>query len=257
MSRRLAGPAGTLAVDDAGRGDIPVLFVHSLAGRSAHWSRQLEHLRPTRRAVALDLRGHGHSDPPSNGDYSIAGMASDVEAVVDALKLQQIILVGHSLGGGVAVVYAGTHPERVAGLLLLDPIGDGTQIPKSEVTSFLEGLESNYESVIQEYWKQIGGPSPEIRKRLLADLASTPREAVVQGLRAVMQFDPKPTLARYQGPIFSIITPLNEQPSSLHRLGKGFPHRRIDDTGHWIQLDQPDLFNQILDEFLKSVSRKR
>src|SRR5688500_10480985 len=106
---RIAGPAGAIAVDDGGSGGLPVVLVHSLAGNSTHWSRQLEHLRRTRRGVALDIRGHGRSEPPKDGDYTIAAMAGDVAAVVDALGLERFVLVGHSMGGGVALTYAGAH----------------------------------------------------------------------------------------------------------------------------------------------------
>jgi pimeloyl-ACP methyl ester carboxylesterase len=59
-------------------------------------------------------------------------------------------------------------------------------------------------------------------------------------------------------PTLSIVTPYNDQPFSLHRLGKGFPHRVVPGTGHWIQLDKPDDFNRMMDEFLeKSVSGTR
>jgi pimeloyl-ACP methyl ester carboxylesterase len=255
---RVTGPAGALAVNDGGRGDLPIVFVHSLAGNSTHWSKQLEHLRPTRRAVTLDLRGHGRSERPKNGDYTIAGMAGDVAAVADTLGLEKFVLVGHSMGGGVALTYAGAHPDRVAGLVLVDPIGDGKQIPPAEAKAYLAGFESNYDSTSQGYWTSITGPDSAIRKRLLADLKATPREAVVQVLRDVMQFDPDPALARYQGPTLSIVTPQNDMPMSLHRLGKGLPHRIVTGTGHWIQLDKPDEVNRLLDEFLnnKSVSGK-
>jgi pimeloyl-ACP methyl ester carboxylesterase len=254
MSHRITGPAGALAVDDGGRGGLPVVFVHSIAGSSAHWSQPLEHVRQMRQAVAIDLRGHGRSEAPKNADYSMAGMAADVAAVVDTLDLRRFVLVGHSMGGGVALTYAGAHPDRVAGLLLLDPIGDGRQIPADEVKPFLEGLETNYDSMIQGYWNQIAGPDSVVRERLLSDLRDTPREVVVQVFHEVMQFDPRPALARYRGPILSVVTPLNDQPFSLHRLGKGFPHHMVQGTGHWIQLDKPEEFNRLLDEFLKGVS---
>ena len=255
---RIAGPAGAIAVDDGGRGSLPVVLVHSLAGNSTHWAAQLEHLRRDRRAVALDIRGHGRSEPPKDGDYMIAAMAGDVAAVVDTLGLDRFVLMGHSMGGGVALVYAGAHPDRVAGLFLVDPIGDGKQIPPAEAKAYLGGFETNYDSTSQGYWTTVAGPDSAIRKRLLADLQATPREAVVQVLRDLMQFDPDPALARYSGPKLSVVTPHNDMPSSLHRLGKGFPHRMVEGTGHWIQLDKPDEFNRLLDEFLedKSVSGK-
>jgi pimeloyl-ACP methyl ester carboxylesterase len=237
-----------------------VVLVHSLAGNSTQWANQLEHLRQNRRAVALDFRGHGRSDPAKDGDYSIAGMAGDIAAVTDSLRLDRFVLVGHSMGGGVALSYAGTHPGRVAGLLLVDPIGNGKQIPAAEVKSFLEGIESNYDSMIQGYWTSIAGPDSAVRERLLGDLRATPRETVVPALRSVMQFDPDPYLKQYRGPALSVVTPSNDQAFSLHRLGKGFPHRVVTGTGHWIQLDKPEEFNHLLDEFLeaiKSVNSKR
>src|SRR5829696_1882628 len=69
--------------EDAGA--TPVLFLHSLAGNGGQWALQLDHLRRHRRAVALDLRGHGESDPAEDGDYSIAAMAGDVAAAADQL----------------------------------------------------------------------------------------------------------------------------------------------------------------------------
>jgi pimeloyl-ACP methyl ester carboxylesterase len=250
---RLAGPAGALAVDDGGRGGLPVVFVHSLAGNSTHWAAQLQHLRPSRRAVALDLRGHGRSEAPGNGDHSIAGMAGDIGAVVDSLGLDQFVLVGHSMGGGVALVYAGAHPERVAGLLLVDPIGDGKQIAAAEVKPLLAGLDTSYDTTIRQYWTGVAGPDSAVRERLLADLRATSRETVAPMFLEVLQFDPDPALARYREPILSVVTPYNDAPFSLHRLGKGFPHRVVQGTGHWIQLDKPDEFNQLMDEFLETT----
>ena len=243
-------------VDDGGRGGLPVVLVHSLAGTSAHWSRQLQHLRATRRAVAFDLRGHGASDPPRNGDFSLTALAGDIGAVVDALEIQRFALVGHSLGGGVALSYAGANPGRVAGLLLLDPIGDGKQIPAEQVEAFMKRLEADYERVIQEYWTQIAGPNRAVQERLLADLRATPRETVVAAFRESMRFDPDPALVGYRRPMLSVVTPSNDQPFSLHRLGRGFPHRLVTGTGHWIQLDQPEEMNRIFDEFLGDESVK-
>jgi pimeloyl-ACP methyl ester carboxylesterase len=249
---RIGGPAGALAVDDGGptQGELPVVFLHSIAGNSSHWAVQLQHLRRRRRAVALDLRAHGHSESPKNGDYTIAGIAGDVAAVVDSLGLARFVMVGHSMGGGVALTYAGAKPERVAGLLLVDPIGDGKQIPAAEAKSFLAGFESDYDVASRKYWTEISGPNSTVRARLLADLSATPREAVIGMLRSVMQFEPQPALARYRGPVLSVVTPHNDQPFSLHRLGRGFPHKVVEGTGHWIQLDKPEEFNRLVDEFL-------
>jgi pimeloyl-ACP methyl ester carboxylesterase len=258
----IQGPAGTLSIDHVEprtpSATLPVVLVHSLAGNARQWSGQLTHLQSTRRAVALELRGHGRSDPAKNGDYTLEGMANDIAAVVERRNFERIVLVGHSLGGGVALVYAGAYPERVAGLLLVDPIGDGKQISPAQAQPLLDTLATDYATTIHEYWKGIAGSDVAVRQRLLADLDATPQEVVVSAFGEVLRFDPDPWLRRYRGPILSVVTPYNDQPFSLHRLGKGFPHRVVSGTGHWIQLDAPDELNQIMDEFLeKSASRLR
>ena len=246
-----------LAIDDGGKDELAVVLVHSLAGTAEQWTEQLRHLRRSRRAIAFDFRGHGRSDAPKNGDYTIAGMAADIATAVDSLGLDRFVLVGHSMGGGAALVYAGMHPERVPGLMLIDPIGDGKQIPAAEAASFLTGLESDYDNASQAYWTSIAGPDSAIRERLLSDLKSTPKATVIRVLREVMKFDPDPSLARYSRPKLSIVTPHNDMAFSLHRLGQGFPHQVVEGTGHWIQLDRPDVVNQSLDDFLEnSVSGK-
>jgi len=251
--RMVAGPAGALYVDDGGEGAPAVLFVHSLAGTSAHWSSALAHCRPRRRAVAFDQRGHGRSAPLDHrAELAIETLADDVRAVADACGLHRFALVGHSLGGGVALAFAGAYPERVERLLLLDPIGDGTQIHAAELQPFLDQLDSPaYLPTIESYWGTIAGPDRAVRERLLADLRATPQATVVAGFRATLRFDPTPSLLRYRGPILSVVTPANDAPFSLHRVGR-FPHRVVDGTGHWIQLDRPAEFARLLDGFLES-----
>jgi pimeloyl-ACP methyl ester carboxylesterase len=251
MSRRITGPAGKLTLDDGGSGDA-IVFVHSLAGNTSQWSGQLDHLRQTRRAVAFDLRGHGKSEAPRNGEYSMEAQAEDLGAVADALGLERFALVGHSMGAGVALAYAGAHPGRVTHLLVADPIGDGTQTPEAEVRPFLEALDSPaYVETIEGYWSSIAGSDGAVLERLLRDLRETPRDTMVRGLHAVVAFDPKPALARFRGPTLAVITPANDFPYSMHRVGAGLPHRVIAGTGHWLQLEQPEEFNRILERFLE------
>lgn len=255
--KMIGGPAGALHVDDGGTGGVPVVFLHSAAGNTRHWSAQLAHLRQSRRAVAFDRRGHGRSDPPRDGDYSIPSLAADVAAVVDTLGLERFVLIGHSIGAVVALAYADAHAERVAGLLLLDPAGDARRIPAPQAKMLVGALESPaYASVVEDYWRQIlEGSSAAMRDSLLADLRATPKDAVVAAFTAMLVFDPVSALRRYRGPVLSVTTRFNEVPIALHRLVPDLPHRLVDGTGHWLQMDKPDEVNSIIDEFLKAVGR--
>ncbi|WP_225937955.1 alpha/beta fold hydrolase [Myxococcus sp. RHSTA-1-4] len=249
------GPAGALHVDDGGKGGLPVVFVHSSCGNTTHWAAQFVHLRRSRRAVALDLRGHGKSAPPADGDISVEDFARDIEAVVDALGLQRFVLVGHSMGGAVCAAYAGLHPDRVAGLFLLDPASDGRSIPAEQAAGFMQVLATDaWSAVIEEYWTPMLAPSrPEVRERVLSQMRATSQAGARAGLGALLTFDPVAALRRYPGPRLSVITAFNEEPGSYQRLVPELPFRKVEGTGHWVQLDAPDTVNALLDGFLASI----
>ena len=112
------GPTGKLRLSDGGSGPgVPVLFVHGLGASLSVWEAQLDFLRPKRRAVALDLRGHGKSEVPRDGDYRMEAMARDVLTAADALRLPHFILAGHSMGGVVVAEVARLQPHRVTAVL--------------------------------------------------------------------------------------------------------------------------------------------
>jgi len=256
----IAGPAGNLFVRDGGpsaggQAELPVLFVHSLGGNGGQWALQLDHLRRTRRAAALDLRGHGDSDPADDGDYSIEALAADVAAVADQLALRRFVLAGHSLGGSVAVEYAGRHPERVAGLLLVDPNGDQTRIPQKQAAAFVKAIAADPLAEMEWHFRQIlvnGDPSAS--GWVLEDLRLTDAAAIAGAIESSFRHQPLPALARYGGPKLSVVSDMNDLPFSLHNLAADLPARLIPGTGHWLQMDRPAAFNRILDEFLAEAA---
>ena len=248
---QIAGPDGSLHVDDGGSGDSPIVFVHAFGGNTTHWAVQLEHLRKRRRAVALDLRGHGLSQPPADGDYRMESMAGDIDVVVNKIGLSKFILAGHSMGGSVAIAYTGLHPERVVGLLLVDT-GDARQIPEDQKQQYIKALESDaYASVMENYFDQmLAGSVPGVRAKVMQEIRNMPKEMALSFIKEQFRYDPLPALTRYKDPKLAVVTPANDMPYSLHNLVPDLPHVVVTGTGHWIQLDRPEEFNRIMDEFL-------
>lgn len=253
----VSGPAGNLYVRDGGdsrSGALPVVLVHSLAGNGGQWALQLDHLRRHRRAVSLDLRGHGESDPAEDGDYSIRGLAADVEAVVDQLGLRRFVLAGHSLGSAVAIDYASRHPERVAGLLLVDPNGDMTRMPRGEMEPFLEPLRKDPVGELTSYFRQlVVGGDKDAGRWILEDLRLTDETAIVKSMEGSLDYPVLESLRKYPGPRLSVVSDMNNLPYSLHRLDPDLPTRLMAGTGHWLMMDRPEAFNHIVDEFLEEV----
>lgn len=252
----MRGTAGELFADDGGAGQgTPVVFVHSACGDTRQWTAQLQHVRSRRRAVALDLRGHGQSTLTSDADFTVEDLARDVATVVEGLGLSRVVLVGHSLGGAVCLAYAAAHPEHVAGLFLLDPAADGRQVPKEAAEGMMAALDTDsWAQVIAQYWSTLLVPSsPQVREQVLGQLRRTQRAAVKAAMGALLKFDPVTALKRYPGPALSVITPLNETPGAYHMLVPSLPSKRVTGTGHWVQLDAPEQVNALLDGFLATV----
>lgn len=104
---------------DAGEGPVLVLL-HGLGQSAAQFSRQIEHLVPTHRVVAVDLRGHGMSAKPAFG-YRVSRLAHDVQCVIEHLKLTRFTFLGHSMGCAVIWCYLDLFGfDRVQRLVLVD-----------------------------------------------------------------------------------------------------------------------------------------
>ena len=214
MATTITGPAGEIFVDDGGSGGLPVLFVHSFAGDARHWRAQLKHVRLRRRAIAMELRGHGHSQAPASGDYRVPALAEDIAAVADSLKLQRFVLVGHSMGGAAAAAYAGKHPERLAGLVLAGTPG---RAAPEQAKKIMGSLRADYDKVMAGYWESLlKNAQPAVREVLEAGMKSVGREPSLAMIGAIFEFDPLPALARYPGPKLIIDTPHGDGPTALH-----------------------------------------
>ena len=246
--RTVAGTAGSLVIDDGGEGGLPVLFVHSFAGSTVHWNAQLAHLRRSRRAVAMDLRGNGLSDLPQRSDYAIAALADDIAAVADGLELERFVLVGHSMGGDAAAAYAATHPDRVAGLLL---VGAPAKLANEQAQQTLTALDADYDKVMNDYWESmLKGARPAVHSALMRSMHKVRREASKAMIAATFAYDPVPALTSYPGPVHLIDTAHTDGTTSVHHQAQHVPRNFMTGTSHWPQLDEPDEFNGLLDNFL-------
>ena len=107
-----------------------LVFIHGFGAASHYWRELEEHFAGTYNTVALDLKGFGYSDKPKDGKYRVSDQADLVKAFIEAKNLANIILVGHSMGGAVALLTSLTlPPDKVKGLILLDSASYGQELP--------------------------------------------------------------------------------------------------------------------------------
>ena len=249
--RSIPGPAGAIYVDDGGDGGIPVILLHSFGGDSSHWATTLDMLRHHRRALAIDLRGHGKSAKPRDMDYSLAAFVRDVELVAKELKLERFVLVGHSLGAAVANAYAGKHPKQVAGLVL---VGAGGKMPAERSQKVMASLDANYNQTMSQFMSElVEDAQPHVRTDILAQMAKMPREDSLAIIGALFKDDPLPAFDRYKGPKLLMYATRSDGKGGLQDFRKDVKTVPFEGTSHWPHLDKPKEFNAALEEFLREI----
>ncbi|MCK0141113.1 alpha/beta hydrolase [Aliiroseovarius sp. F20344] len=128
---QLSKPYGEVTAQIAGSDD-PVVLVHGVGMQSAAWGPQIEHLSSTHRVVAVDMPGHGGSDPLSK-DAQLPDFVDWLKAVLRALDLGPVALAGHSMGALIASGLAITHPDLVTRVALLNGVHRRTDTARAAV----------------------------------------------------------------------------------------------------------------------------
>lgn len=242
---------------------LPIVFVHGMACSADIWERQLTHTAESRRAIAIDLRGHGASTPPADDDYSPAACATDLFAVLAALELEQIVLVGHSFGACVALAAAAAKPQAIAQLVLVDPPVGCAQLPpevyEEQLAPYEQALATdNWRSAIEASFRQaLTGGTPTTHDHILARLAATPKAALLGTSRGLFGFQALDAIDQYLSSpgkqIQAILAPSNHMPFSLHNLRPAITTITLPATGHWLMLDAPEAFATALHSCLGDI----
>ncbi|MEO6398769.1 MAG: alpha/beta hydrolase [Tepidiformaceae bacterium] len=242
---------------DEGEGSgTPFVFIHGWACDSGAWAPQVADLRRDHRCLSVDLRGRGDSAaiPP----YDVFTAAEDVARVIDALGNAPAIVVGHSLGGVVALCLNRAHPELVAGVVTGDsPLErDGPRRwPRTAAAIREAGSMEPVEAFIEEFFidSTPADLAADIRALMLtcdADVAAgmlDEGERVADALPGLIRLaDAKPFMA------FWAERPLGD-PNLLRDLATFVRQEPIAGAGHFFQLERPEITNALLRAFEDDV----
>jgi pimeloyl-ACP methyl ester carboxylesterase len=143
----------------AGVGSPALVLIHCWMCDSTIWDNVVPELSKQHRVVTLDLPGHG-SAGKSRQQWSMAAFGADVKSVVDALKLEKVILVGHSMGGAVMLEAAAQMPTKVVGMIGVDTLHDpDQQRDAKEIDDLLAKLKTDFRGTAGELARSLAGKS--------------------------------------------------------------------------------------------------
>jgi esterase len=256
----------------------PVVMLHGIRGYGETFAGVAQALQPECRVIALDQRGRGQSDWDPAHNYYTDAYVADLAALVDTLQLQRFDLLGHSMGGINAIVYAARHPERVRRLVIEDAgpgafeVSDGaTRIRKELATTperfesweaasdFMRGLrptvtEEARQQRLHSMLKPLGNGGYTWRYDH-AGIAATrlnPDLSRVVDLRPCVAAIACETLV-VRGGRSDYLQP--EMLAAMQQLNPRITGVAIADAGHYVHDDQPEHFNQAVRSFLLKDSQ--
>jgi pimeloyl-ACP methyl ester carboxylesterase len=228
----------------------PVVFIHGASGSTFSWYFQKEYLKKSMEVILLDLPGHGRS--PGDGCDRLDECG---EAVHEALKkagLEKCHMVGHSMGGAIAMLFALTYPGLLEGLVLVS-----TGVRLRVVPEILEGILKDKEGTVRritEFAFSRTAP-PSLVEAGFKEMMKCRQEVIYKDFYSCEQVDLMDRVKRVKLPTLilcgedDLLTP-PKYSEYLHAEIAGSKLVRIPDAGHILMLEKPDAVNRAIEEFV-------
>jgi pimeloyl-ACP methyl ester carboxylesterase len=247
-----------IAYEVRGEGEPALIFIHGWCCDRSYWEVQLSHFADRYKVVAIDLAGHGESGL-NREEWTMAAFGQDVAAVVLKLELEQVVLVGHSMGGYVILEAEHLLPDRVIGLVGADTLGDfeGKVAPRA-IEGWISAYKSNFEEAMKKNapnWFFTENADPVLVDRIVTDMSSMPPTIGVGALEHYFNFQNNeiiPLLGELKAPITCINSDINPtNVVSNQRYVASFKAKIMPGVGHFNMIEEPEEFNRLLEETIQ------
>jgi pimeloyl-ACP methyl ester carboxylesterase len=243
-----------------GKGEPALVFIHCWCCDRSYWKDQVPFFAKKYTVVTIDLAGHGESGL-GRSEWTVESFARDVAAVVDTLRLERTILVGHSMGGSVALEAARALGERVIGIVGVDNFQDLSQkLAAEQRAQFLSQFERDFPAMTESFVRGMfpAGADSELVAAVAADMACAPPAVGVGAMRGLLAYDPAPALAAISSPIRNINS--DRWPTNVEgnrSLCHDYDAKIMAGYGHFLHMENPARFNELLQETIDGILKKK
>lgn len=258
---------GTLIrYETRGEGSPALVFIHGWCCQRTFWEPQLAFFSRQTQVVALDLAGHGESKSDRK-DYTMAAFGQDVAAVVSALKLKRVVLVGHSMGGPVMLEAAALLNENVAGLIAVDAFTDPDEsYTYQQITDFCKPFHDDFPRSMrnaltheEDFFRQ--GTDQKLIDRIMAVMTSAPPEMGHSAFLGMLDFAncrQRPLMSQVRVPFLCINARRDDRKvADGRKYAPQFEVTVLPDSGHFLMMEHPDEFNEMLRQQLHLIASSK
>lgn len=247
----------TLVYSAAGSGDIALVFIHGGLADRTFFDGQLMAFGDRYRVIAPDLAGHGESGA-NRTTWGIAAFGADVKAVVEAEKLERVILLGNSLGGPTALEAALLLPRRVIGVVGIDTFHNfDHKISREAAQQRAEAFRSDFAGTLKKMSKALfhADADPAVVAEAERRMQKTPPSAAYAMFLSLADFDPAASARRLSVPLRAINGDLYPTDiSGVRKVKADFDAVIMKHMGHYPMLERPDEFNRHVAEVVTELA---
>jgi pimeloyl-ACP methyl ester carboxylesterase len=246
--------------DVTGEGDVTVLLVHCWMCDRRFWDAQIPVLAERYRTLAVDLPGHGAATD-ERADWSVAAYGADVAAFIEDLDLSKVVLVGHSMGGPVALRAAALAGGRVLGIVAVDTLHDAEFVfPEEQMNVFIAAFEADYPATCRSFVEQMfpEANSEAARSRVQAASCGAGRAEIGIALMKDFGTIDMPAWFREAGVPIRAINAAQPNPTqtATNRKYADFDVVLMEGVGHYPHMSRPDEFNPLLLDAIAGLTQQ-
>ena len=239
-----------------GEGDRALVFVHGWSCDQTHWVRQVDTFKDEYRVVTLDLAGHGKSSA-NRPEWTMESWGDDIAAVVNDLKLKEVALVGHSMGGPVCIEAARRLPEQTVVLIGVDTYQSlGKMPPQEMLADFLAPFRVDFKAATSDFVRMMFLPTADsaLVEQLVTDLSDTDPKQAILWFESNFAYNAAAALKDMRKPIRAINCQIWATDVEGNRgVAESFDVVYMPDVGHFPHLENAGAFNghlrSVLTEF--------